>query len=502
MPTVIQNKWDGGSAEDIRTTNTNQSEKSQNFDIFTEPYRLNPYPDSIAETADVAMDDSEISDVVVSTISGTDYITGIGYESAGSTAMTFYTKTSITGTFVKQASATGNSFVKGSGVTYKGLAFGVDDNGSGTYRLIRFNSAGSTTTIGSISATSGKVVKCFVHPEDNVLYVVISNVIATWNGSTFTTYTSILPLNYSATSLTNYGGYLAITMNSDQGANKPTCFLWGRDGTINTLQASVPLGEGYVGLVENLNNNLIFVMSPYSGFNTDIQNKIIVKGYSGGSVDTLAEVLDNSTLSIGQVQTYKAKKNNRVYFGFRNSDCVWTFGKNKEGTYVLTQDRFSTNGTQISGNPSNQTFFVSIIGDVMWVGGSNQSGVYTLMRSKIVSGEGLTYTGTSTYKTTINPSMPIADRYKSKQLQAFRLSYTGTASGTLTLKYAVDGSTMTTAVSLSTSSGEDTIEATNQEDGSPFDIKEGRELQFQIESTGGVKIKEFAYRYDIKETTI
>lgn len=500
MTTVILNKWDGGSAEDIRTTNQNQSEYSQNFDIFTEPYRLLPLRDSIAETPDVATDDSEISDIGICTISGTDYIVGIGFESSVSTAMSFYTKTSAVGTFTKQASASGNTFVKGSGVIYKTLAFGVDDNGSGTYRLIRFNGASSVTTIGSITATSGKPAKCFVHPEDNILYVVVDNVISKWDGSTFTNYTSILPQYYSATSLTNYGGYLAITMNSNQGANKPTCFLWGRDGTLNTLQGSISLGEGYVGIVENLDNNLIFVMSPFSGdsiANFLIQNKVIIKVYSGGAVETIKEINDNSTISIGRVSTIKAKRNNRVYFGFSNSACVWSFGKNKEGRYTITQDRFMKNGTTIA------TFKgISIIGDVMWVLGFDGS-ADVLMRTKLdLLGESVTYTGTSVYRTTINPNMPINDRYKEKQLQAFCISYTAIGTGTVALKYSVDGSTFTTAISQTTASGEYSIEATAQADGSPFDIKKGRELQFQIESTGGAKIKEFAYKYITKETTI
>lgn len=499
--TVILNRWDGAQAEDVRTTENNQSEKSQNFDIFSEPYRLNPHSDSIAETSDVDMDYAEISDVGVCAISGTDYIVGVGFESSGSSATTFYTKTTMTGTFAKQASTSTGVFVKGSGVTYKKLAYAVEDNTSGSYKVLRFNGAGSITTVGTISATSGKDAKCFVHPEDNVLYIVVDNVISTWDGSSFVTVSSILPANYTTSSITNYGGYLAIVMNAQSGNRNPVCLLWGRDVTLNTLQASLDLGEGYVGVVENLNNNLIFVMSPYRGFSSNNQNKIMVKGYSGGAVDTLVEVNDDSTLSIGQVHTYKAVKNNKVYFGFRNSDCVWCFGKNKAGEYKLTQDRYITNGTQISTFPATQTLGgISIIGDVMWVGGFSQSGLYTLMRSRTLSTEGLLFTATSKFTTTKNPSMPVGDRYKQKQLEAVQISFTGASTGVTTLKYSIDGETFETAIAKTNATGELVVEATADVDGAPF--KSGREITFQPQCTGGSRIKEVRYRYSVLETTL
>lgn len=505
MPTVIINKFDGGQADDVRTFSTDQCTESNNFDIFTEPHRLNPYSDSIADTADVAIADSEISDVDVCEISGTEYIVGAGFTSSSSDVLSFYTKTTVTGAFALQASASGNAFVKGSLVTYKKLAYAVDTNGSGTYRLVRFNGASSVSNIGNISAAASKPVSCFVHPEDNVLYVVIENVIAKWDGTTFSTVSTILPLNYTSSSITNYGGYLAITMNAQSGSRNPMCLLWGRDTTINTLQGSIDLGEGYVGVVENINNNLFFIMSPYSSFSTNNQNKIIVKGYAGGSVETVAELNDNSTLSIGTVQTYKAKKDNRVYFGFGNSDCVWTFGKNKDGRYAITQDRFITNGTQISSNPATGTFSgVSIIGDVMWIGGISITNVYTLMRSRVVSGEGLLYTSTSKYVTTVNPSMLTEDRYKDKQLEAVQVAFTAASPGatdsTVVLKYGFDGGSLTTAISSAQENGEYVVEATNDNDGEPF--LSGRELTLQLESTQNAKIKEVRYKYKVLNTTI
>lgn len=501
MPTIPLNRFDGGQAEDVRTTSLYQNAESNNFDIISEPFRLAPFPDSVAETADDTMADVQISDVTICEVSGNAVLVGAGYDSGVSSALTFYTKSDVISQWSSQASASGNQYIKGTLITYKTLAYAVDSNGSGTYRLIRFNSAGSVTTIGSITAPAGLKVSTFIHPEDNILYVVIGNVIAKWDGSSFSTVSTILPTDWTAQSITNYGGYLAIAMNPDTGERNPVCYLWGRDTSLNTLQGAIDLGEGYVGVVENLNNNLFFVMSPASSFSTNQKNKIIVKGYSGGSVETIFESVDSSTLSIGQVSSYKAKQNNRLYFAFGNSDCIWSLGKNKDGRWAVTQDRFIINGTQAGNNPTTQSIGgISIIGDIVWIGAFTTSG-YTLQRTKVnLLSESITYNATSKYVTTINPNMPILDRYKRKELEAVQISFTGASSGTTVLKYSVDGSAMTTIISRTNAAGEIVVEATRENDSK--NLKSGYEFQFQVECTGGSKIKEIRYKYNVLDTNI
>lgn len=499
MSTVIQNRFDGGHAEDVRTPSLDQCEKSNNFDIFREPHRLNPLPDTVAETVTgLSMDDVEISDVDICAISGTDYIVAAGYESGVSAALTFYTKTSQTAAFGLLASATGNSYQKGSLITYKARAYAVDYNGSTTFRLIGLNGASSVSTIGSISYTPvGTVppVVCLIHPEDNCLYVFIGNTISKWDGTTFTSSATILPANHTASSAAPYAGYVAIVVNPMSGNRSPVCLLWGRDITLNTLQGTIDLGEGYCPIVENLDNNLAFILSPYASSSPSFvpaNNKITVKMYAGGTVDTIKEI---SVTGSGQVLALKAKKDNKLYFARGNSDSIWMFGKNKSGIYTLTQDLFVINGVQISSSPSSQNIIgLSIIGDIFWIGTTNQSGVTTLQRTTT------TYASTSIYKTVINPGMAVGDRYKDKQLEAVQIAYTGVANGTVALKYSVDGSAMTSVISDSTTATEDVSEATGQADNSSF--LTGREFQFQIESTGGVKIKEIRFRYSILNATV
>lgn len=485
MPIVIQNKFDGGHAEDLRTFALDECEKSLNFDLFKNPHKLIPFPDSIADTLNSGnMSDIQISDIDVSLIGSTYYITGAGFESSVSQKTAFYIKLNgaLASNFEQQAVSAAATYVKGTGVTYKDKNFALRYNGSGTWTLDRYDSAGVVTAIGTISFTISTAPRMFVHPEDNVLYIVIGTTISSWDGTTLTTSTTILPSGMTPTSLTDYGTYLAITMAPLRGNGNSITYLWGRDLTINTLQGTINWGEGYCPIVENLNNDLIAIMQPQNSFLNNVLNRIVVKGYFGGAVQTLKSI---SVATTDYVNKFKVKNENRLYFGSGNADdCVYVVGKNKSGQYIITKDRYLDNGTATTSGIQA----LAMIGDIMWRGINT---VYKLMRSTT------TYAATSVYKSTINPCMPIQDRNEQKQFEAFRISYTGKASGTIVLKYTVDGSTLTSIISVSTTAIEDLKEC-NAEITDEKQLLEGREMQYQIESTGGVEIKEVAYKYRVK----
>jgi hypothetical protein len=487
MPQVIINKWDGGHAEDVRSFATNESEKSLNFDIFTNPNKLIPYEDSIAETVDGTMDDIELADVEISDIAGTYYLTASGFESGASAKSEFFTKASPFIEFSPQATGPSGVHQKGSGVTYKDKFYSVSISGT-TLSLNRYNSAGSVTQVGTTTIVAGSLkVRPFVHPEDNVLYVVIQNIIIRWDGTTYSSTNTLLPDTHEATSMTDYGAYLAIAVHPLRGNGKSVVYLWGRDMTLNTFQGMLNFGEGDLKIIENLNNDLIGIMQSWGTINsayTPTTTKIQVKGYFGGTIETIKELQFSSLIVINGVLKFKNK--NRLYFS-TDTDAVYVVGKNKSGRYIITKDRYLLNGAAM-----NPVSGLAMIGDIMWSGGYNVSNVYVFMRTKTSS---VTYASTSTYKTTINPSMPINDRGENKQLRSVRIYYTGKSSGTVVVKYAVDTGTMTSILSESTTEIEDMKQTTMQADGQAFNA--GKEIQFQIESTGGVEIKALEYEYDI-----
>ncbi len=498
ITTVEIVKFDGGHAEDIRTFATDECEKSLNFDILTNPHKLTPYGDSVAESLTAGdMNDIQVSDVEVSLIGSTYIITGSGYESAGSSKPTFYTKADIVSAFQAAAVAAGNTYQKNSLVVYKDKAYALAFNvGASQYTLYKFVAGASVTSIGTIDTASQFYCKPFVHPEDNVLYIVIGTTITSYDSSALVTTTTILPTGFEGISLCEYGTYLAITMRPLRSNGNAITYLWGRDATINTLQGEVPWGEGRLAIVENLHNYLIAIMQPQSSFGTAFTSKIIVKGYAGGAVEQLKEISVGTQDFVG---TYKVKNNEKLYFGNINADdCVYVVAKNKSGSWIISKDRYLFNGVTTYSGLSG----LSMIGDIMWRAVYGTIGAFKLMRSKVLNnfGESATYTATSVYKTTINPSMPLVDRYKEKKLVAVELIYTGKANGNATLKYSFDGATMTTIIDEDTMANEDVKEATNQNDSDPF--SNGRELQFQIESTGGVEIKGLRYKYSTLQTTV
>ncbi len=494
MSTVLINQFDGGHAQDIRTFATNECEESLNFDLYTNPHELIPIRDSVDETSSPSISDVEMSDVGVSTVGGNTYLTAVGRASSVLASPTFYTRASgdMNGAWSLQATGTG-AYAKGTMVIYKGKAFAMSTNGA----VQRYDSAGTVTTVGTCSGTntSASFPRPFVHPEDNVLYISWGNVISKWDGTTFTNYTTILPDGMQTTSLTSYGGYLAIAMRPVNGVGNSTVYLWGRDGTINTLQGNIDFGTGMLNILENVGGSLVGIVEP-TFFSTSVINyQVDVRVYSGGSVTTVKSI----TSGVANFNFIKTKYNDMLYFAFGFAETtLWCVYKNKSDRWVITKERYMYNGSTTVGDSVNATTGLSIIGDYFYMGFYLTTGGFKLRATSSSN----TYLNTSKYKTTINPNMPIADRYKEKQLEAFRVSYTGANTGSVVLKYSVDGSTMTTAISKTNTAGEHTIEATSQEDGSPFDIKQGREFQFQVESTGGAKIKEIAYRYSTKDTTI
>jgi hypothetical protein len=212
--------------------------------------------------------------------------------------------------------------------------------------------------------------------------------------------------------------------------------------------------------------------------------KIIVRVYSGGT-SRIAKIVAQTALNGTIYSGYKAKSQSRLYFTGDAENCLYVFGRNQDGRRVLTKDRYLNNGTTQNVYPSQQSF--SLLGDILYVGFKTDAAVTKFYRT------GTTYTSTCVYKTTINPSMPVADRSDLKQLEAVQVAFTGVASGTIAVKYSVDGSTMTSLISQSTSATEDAVSATSETSGTV--LLSGKEFTFQIECTGGVSIKELRYRY-------
>lgn len=492
---VIQNKFDGGQAEDPRTFATDQCIESLNFDIYTNPHQLIPIRDNIdmpVSNGAFTMDDLEITDVGY----GDFGITAVGKTSIASANPSFYTASGPNGTLTLQATGTG-AFAERSEVTYQGKVYAMSSNGS----LQRFNSAGSVTTVGTATGQySSFSPRPFVHPEDNVLYVVWGNVISSWNAatSTFNNYTTILPIGMECTSICACGIYLVIVMRPLNGVGNSVAYLWGRDGTLNTLQGNIDLGEGIAIIGENLQNTLVFLVSTTVVFGGTTIGKLSLKVYDGGAVNTVISIIPKVVVtSIVPYfnSTLKIKVEDRLYFTASQALALYSVYRNKEGRWVLVESNYTYDGNiNIAAVPSGVQG-LNYVNGYFYVGFFDNVGVYRLRVTNVSEN----YTSTSIYRTTINPNMPIADRYKNKQLEAVQIAYTVQSvagSKSISMKYTADETAIETAIAETpTTPGEYVSEATMKTNGDPF--KSGREFKFQLESTGGIIIKEYRYKYSV-----
>lgn len=499
MAKVIISRFDGGHAEDIRTTHTAECAESCNFDLYTSPHKLLPIRNSVAETSSPSIDDVEMSDVGTTVVSGTTYLAAVGQESSVSNIVAFYTRDSgMNGVWSQQAvGAAGHTYVKGTLAMFEEKAFAVGVNGT-QYKLQRFDGASTVTTVGTFSVpTSISVVpRPFVHPQDKILYFVVGNVISKWDGTTFTTYTDILPTGFTATSITDYGTYLAIAMRPIEGGGNTVCYLWGRDGSLTTLQGIIDFGEGELRVIENINNELVGLVYPtnISTFSSVYQNKVDIKVYSGGSVSTVKSV------DLGSQSNYnylKLKKDGKLYFAVAGTEtCLWAVYKNKSGYWTVNKERYLYNGSTTAADTIQSVIGLNAVGDFFYIATFDQVGTARLMATD----DSANFSNGAVYKTTINPGMPVSDRNAEKILKAVKVFYTGKASGTITVKYLIDGknssdtTTFETILSESTSAEESYVNASQLADGNAFGS--GVEFQFQIESDNGVEIKSLEYEYD------
>lgn len=493
MSVVKINKFSGGLAEDVRTHSTGECESSSGFDIYTDQYSIRAHPDQVAESGSI-----NITDVVPINFSGTVKLVGWGQASGADTSASFFTKsTSISTAWSQIVSTSGGgnaSPAPGTLIEYKGDAYAITRQPN----LIKFTSGTTFTVVGTIGAQNADyfVAKPFVHPEDNIMYIASTSTIATYNGTTLTANVLILPTKWIITSLTSYGGYLAIACKPVTVNGKSVVFLWGRDTSLTTLQGVIEWGDEALEILENYNETLIGISSKkeLSGFDTLNTYTYSIKGYAGVAPETIKSYTrtDSNTL-----RPYKAKSRDKIYFGFDNDNTIYCLGKNSDGRYFVSKDKYITpTGSYLVGTLDG----ISIVGDVAFVAYTD-GGADGLTRTDETS-----YTLTNTYTTTKNSGMTISDRTEDKKLIGVRVSYrVGTSDGNagnsnVTLGYYVDNrSTLKTILSkTNTLQGNYKYIEMMESTGKPF--LDGREYTLVLQTTGDVRGYSIDYVYKTIDT--
>lgn len=500
MAKAIINRFDGGMAEDIRTTATNQCASSANFDISTNPHKLTPYSDPIAEThASGPITDYAITDVAILNISGTTpTVYGMGRANSGSSNVAIFKKSS-TSDITAQWSAS----LATSGTRAPGTLLGYYDQTAGADRLYFVNGGSfsyfadpsTINTVGGLVGpyTTNLYPKPYRHPIDNTVYLGAANKVYKFDAVTYTSATLLHTFgsNFEVSSFTEYGNYLAIAGRYFGRDKKSSVYLSNRVLPNDGAQQVIDWGEGSLVAIENIDGYIVGVSytEDVGGYSTISSYKIYIKVWAGGEVTTVKEI---ETKRTDEIKIWKAKHDDKLYFGYDTDRSLYVVGRNKARDWFVTGDRYyNPTGSYITGTFNG----VSFVGDVAFIAYQDGGTTGYLTRQ----GTGSSYTLTSYYNTTVNPSMTVEHRTLRKKLKNVRVSYTaGTANGTVGLGMRLDSQTasFSTVISKSQSStGEYVTHADMFNDGTGFD--EFYELQFQLTSTGNVSIKQVDYEYEI-----
>lgn len=499
---AIVKRFDGGLAEDIRTTATNQCATAVNFDIHTNPHQLVPYSDPVAEThTSGAITDYAITDVAVLNISDTTpTVYGMGRASSGSTNVAIFKKSStsdITSAWSASLATSGN-VAPGTLLSYYDMTASLDKlyflNG-GTFSS--FDTPSTITIHGAINTplTTNTYPRPFRHPADNTVYVGGGNKVYKFDAVTYTSATLLHTFgrNFEVSSFADYGTYLAIAGGYFSKDKRYVVYLSNKDITSpQELPFSViDWGEGSLIHIENIGGVLVGISytENVGAYSSVTKYKIYIKTYSGGAVQTVKEI---ETRRSDDIKIWTAKSGDKLYFGYDTDRALYVVGINKLGKIFVVPDRFYTpTGSYITGTFNG----VSFVGDIAFIAYQDGGTTGYLVRQ----GTGTAYTLTSSYETTINPSMDEEHRTLKKKLKKIRISYTvNSANGTVGVGFRQDTQTANYDAMIATSqttAGEYNTTSYAFTDGTQLD--EGYEFQFQLTSTGNVSIKRFEYEYDL-----
>jgi len=527
MTQVVIKRWDGGVAQSERPETINEQADNSDFqgqngsggfDIFKDPFKLTkltaPTVNETASGASVVSGECPVLDAVKRDTDGK--IVGVGPTSAsGSLLFRFYEKTtSITGAWTQSTSTTSSLGVllqsTGGGAyctLHKGFFYGFVSNvSSSNSRLYLYVDNTSQTLVGTISdySLNYQTVKPIVHSQDKILYMAAGKTIATFTGATSTTTftASAFTTPYEITALAEYGTYLAVLMQSPEGA---IIGLWDRSNT--TLFADIiKVDNGYGAILENLDGYLVTVtQTPYDPYSQVIPvvyssaGTINVRMYIGGTMKLVkkARLGNNEQNSQQALSNRRMVRDGRLFFT-TNSNFLWSFGQNRNGEYVLTKDIqvAYTNRTVLS----MYSFFS--LGEYLFAcqkttTGSPSGGLLNRTDSTFSTVDA------SNYTTTVNPSMPLADRIKQKTLKKIYIKvYSVSNSAALTVKYKFDGNaTFTDAISVTgITTGYHIYEVSANADNTPF--SDGRDLVLSIQATKQIDIAEMGYEYEVQSSLI
>lgn len=482
QPTQVNNFF-GGIEDDIRKVSANGFAITKHFDIFSNPHRLTPYRSLEADTeTSVSSTDLKqylVRDFVYATASAKLY--GLGQTGAGLTKI-LQKADATTGLWTTPASSEGNGAVwNESFFEYKDYLWGFQ----GTTSLFKYGVLSGTPSITNAVATVGATITSVANgliAADGNAYIAYNNVVVriATDTTTITDSAKTVPDTYKITSLANYGNYMAIAASPKASYNgQSKVFIWNLSSDL--FQDTLDWGEGDLRVLGNIEGMLVGITDRYLNNSTGAgKGSMIVQVYRDGAPQVVKEIFTQALVG-KTIPLSKSVKNNRLFWaakimtniaGTEYVEGIWSFGrKNVNYPYAITLDiideNIDTDGIQGFGTAANY-FFIAHSGD-----GSVDK-----------TNDAATYAFTSVYESQI---LNGGDATLTKQLNVVSVNTAPITAGSVTIKYKTNSDTSWTTIGTLSTVGELSRDFYNIES-TGADFKTFEEIQFRIESTGGVEV--------------
>lgn len=512
MATAIVNTFDGGMTNDPRDRASNVARISKHIDNDNRAHVLTPHPDNTFTSSGACADANTAADYdsfrIQQFLYANSLFYGLGVED-GTTKPKIFEKSSVTGAWGASTNGThASSVALGTGpkifILYQNYLYG-QDNVAGSRTWWKYGDITNSPTFTRGINTNLNVISPIVHPKDDIMYfgygagTAVSNRIGKNNSGTFTDSVLVFQLYAQVASLTDYNNYLAIGVNNPD--NSTVIYLWDRDSTLATLSEKIDNGTGTIKWIENIGGVLVScsVLQPTAGLS--LNPTVVFKYYDGARMVEFQRF----TCSLATIYEFKQRYNNTVYFMAEmtinsvSMKGIWKVVRSPLGRLSVSFDRLPRIDDDVT---AGGLFGFLRTGDYFHISCLDKQNSDKYIVTKTCNA----FTTTANYRTTVNPGMAEGDRSKKKQLTMVSITTEPLASGeAVNVFYRVDGGSWI-GCAYSATDGDVTAEFAGSISVSggvitalgPFTA--GREYEFSIEPSGGAKVTELKYEYDVIKT--
>ncbi len=379
-------------------------------------------------------------------------------------------------TFVEYTNKAGASYVYG----FRG--------GSAVWRWKSDDGTAFTETFQSVSYTY--TAQGIVHPADDVLYLPYDNKIASLNDTTWNaTAMAGIPSNYTISSIVPWGNYLAIIGKSTSGYGTTSrMWLWDRDSSLTTFTDNIDLSEGVAFAAGNIEGNIIIAQIITKNFLPTI---IKLTRYSGGTPQVFKQITTNATTQLNPDINWSAVYSNRFYFSVDDTVgdyCgLWSVGRyGINYSYGVCLEK---SGDAVDAATITTSIHSFLLVKDYWIIPMFANGTNYVSHTT-----NTTYFGSAVYET---QKLSEGDITLKKLINGVSLAYESLPSGgTITLKVRTDANSSYRTIFTRNTAGETLYEANKCSDQSAI-ASLYKEIQFRIESTGGVVPLALSYNGEI-----